>query len=159
MLCMTALADTNAALSVSIAVPQNRIGERAVFTSVQGPHFHVMITNTSDQPQRIWQEWCSWGYFALAFELTDQSGQKWIVRKEPREWSKNYPDFWTIESQEQLVLDVEFGKTGLWDGLPPSHGTFTMRAIFEIRPDEFLMKHSVWTGRIVSKADKYVFYK
>jgi len=95
----------------------------------------------------------------LSFEFTDQTGKKWIVSKKPRSWDKNYPDFWTIEPHENLVLDVEFGKIGTWDGIPLSDGTFTMRAIFEIRPDEDSLKHIVWTGHVISKADKYVFYK
>ena len=163
----SACAITNTTLTVAIAIPQNSNGERtidysldnALGYSVHSPHFHVIISNASDKQQRIWREWCSWGYYALSFEITDQNGKKWIASKKPRGWDKNYPDFWTIEPHESLVLDVEFAETGTWDGFPRSNGTFTIRAVFEVQPDEDSLKHSVWTGRAVSNADKYVFYK
>ena len=32
-----------------------------------------------------------------------------------------------------------------------------MQALFEFKPDEESRKEGVWTGRAVSKADKFVF--
>ena len=126
------------------------------------PHFHVIISNTSDKPQRIWREWCSWGYYGLSFEFTDATGKTWIAKKKPRDWTRNLPDFWTVGARESLVLDVHFADAKTWDGFPQPQGAsqpFTMRAVFEFKPDDKSRQHSVWTGRAVSKADKYVFYK
>jgi hypothetical protein len=148
-------------IAVSIAVPQ-RGTERVLEYYGKSPHFHVIIANTSDKPQRIWREWCSWGYYGLSFEFTDASGETWTAKKKPRDWTKNYPDFWTVGAHESLVLDVQIANTDTWEGFPRPQGvsqTFTMRAVFEFRPDEESRQHSVWTGRIVSKSDKYVFYK
>ena len=67
-------------LEVSIAIPE-RNGKRVLEYSSRNPHFHVVVTNTSDKPQRLWREWCSWGYYCLYFELSDGKGRKWMPRK------------------------------------------------------------------------------
>ena len=161
LMCTAAIAAA-ADIQIAIALPQNRHGERALQYSVRNERFHVILTNSSETPKRIWQEWCSWGYYAMSFELTDESGKTWTVKKKPREWDKNYPDYWTLGPHESLVLAVEFADAEIWEGFPRPSGisrTFTMRAVFEIQPDQDSKQHAVWTGRAVSKADKYVFYK
>jgi hypothetical protein len=146
-------------LEVSIAIPQQG-DQRVLDYSARNPHFHVLVTNTSDRPQRIYQEWCSWGYYALWFELSDAKGNTWTARKTETVWFKNWPAVWTIPAHECLVLDVQFADRNLWKGFPeagwPSQ-TFTMRAVFQIFPDHYSRPGAVWSGRIVSKADKYVF--
>jgi hypothetical protein len=157
------VADTYAAespLSISIAVPA-RNGERRIEYRDKSTHFHVIISNTSDKPQQIWREWCSWGYFGLSFEFTDERGKKWTAKKKPRLWTVNAPDWLTLQPQESLVLDVYFGDSDTWDGFPrPEHGsqTVTMQAVFEFSPDDESRQHGVWTGRAISKADGFVFY-
>lgn len=147
-------------IAVSIAVPQ-RGTERVLEYHGESRHFHVIISNTSDKPQRIWREWCSWGYYGLSFEFTDATGKTRTAKKKPKRWVKNYPDFWTVAAHENLVLDVQFSDTDIWEGFPRPKGVseaFTMRAVFEFQPDDQSQKNSVWTGRVVSKAEKYMFY-
>ena len=82
--------------------------------------------------------------------------------KKARGWDKNFPDYWTIKPHECLVLDVQFADTDIWERFPRLSSvseTFTMRALFEIRPDKESRELSVWTGRAVSRAEKYVFYR
>jgi hypothetical protein len=55
-------------ISISVAIPA-RNGERRVEYRDRGTHFHVIVSNTSDKPKRIWREGCSWGYFGLTFEF------------------------------------------------------------------------------------------
>src|SRR5215475_3831929 len=115
----TPVADSG--IHVAIAIPQNRHGERTVNLSfLDRERFHVIITNTSHKPQRIWQEWCSWGYHALSFQLTDESGRTWTARKKLRAWSRNYPDYWTSGPQGSLVLDVALFDSDIWGYSPPS---------------------------------------
>ena len=53
--------------------------------------FHVVITNTSDQRLGVWEQWCSWGWSTLSFELVTGSGEQVLVNRAPGEWSKNFP--------------------------------------------------------------------
>lgn len=160
---MSVVADMHAGespISVSVAIPA-RNGERRIEHRDRTTHFHVIVSNSSDKPQRIWREWCSWGYFGLTFEFTDERGKKWVAKKKPRDWTRNFPDWWTLEPHESLVLEVHFGDSDIWESFPrPGHGsqTVTMQAVFEFRPDDESLRHGVWTGRTVSKADKFVFY-
>ena|ERR1041385_3304838 len=149
---------TNSTISISIAVPE-RGGQRSIENRGQESHFHVILSNVSDQPQRLWREWCSWGYSALSFEISDKAGKTSMIKKRPKAWSKNYPDFCTLQPGETLVIDVYFLAQDVWDNFPKPRGegeAFTIRAIYEVRSEEWSQKYSVWTGRVVSKAATYV---
>jgi len=66
-----------------------------------------------------------------------------------------------LEPHESLVLDVHFGDSESWEGFPrPEHGSqpITMQVVFEFKPDDEARQHAVWTGRVTSKADKFIFY-
>ncbi len=147
-------------ISIEVAVPAHR-GERRIEPRDRTTHFHVIVSNTSGKPQRIWREWCSWGYFGLTFEFTDEAGRKWVAKKKGKNWTVNYPDWWDLEPRESLVLDVHFGDADIWEDFPrPERGsqTVTMQAVFEFKPDDQSLKHGAWTGRAVTKPDKFVFY-
>jgi hypothetical protein len=150
------------AIEVSIAIPlRNANQERELNYLGTRPHFHVLVTNVSDQPQRVWREWCSWGYFALSFEVTDADGKTRAIIKNLRAWTRNFPDYWTIPPHESLVLEVDFADTSVWQPFPHPEGdpmSFTMQAVFEIPRDKETEKDSVWTGRVVSKAVKCTAY-
>jgi len=153
-------------IAVSVAVPANNGERRIEDIEYKGQcdtaHFPVIVTNSSDKPQRIWREWCSWGYFGLTFEFTDESGKKWVAEKKGQIWTFNFPDWWTLEPHESLVIDVYFADTNTWVGFPlPNNGsqTVTMQAVFEFKPDNEARQHGVWTGRVVSNAEKITFYR
>jgi hypothetical protein len=68
----------------------------------------------------------------------------------------NFPAHWTLPAQECLVIDVYFADRSVWgDGfwLTSGHptGRVTLKAIYQITPDEFSSKYTVWTGKITSK--------
>ncbi len=158
-------------ISVTIAVPRDRDRRAIRYHESPDGHFHVILTNNSNEPQRIWKEWCSWGYYGLSFEISDGSGKTWIVKKKPRGWTRNFPDWWTLDPHDNLVIDIHFNDAGVWDGFPwpvdasqpyrqDASQTFKMRAVVDFaRPDEFSKKYSIWTGRAVSKVDEYEFFQ
>ena len=151
-------------IALYIAVPihngERRIENIEYIFQDNTAHFDVIVTNTSDKPQRIWREWCSWGYFGLTFEFKDENGKKWFAKKEGQDWTVNAPDWWTLEPHESLVIEVYFADSKIWRGFPsPDNGsqTVTMQAILEFKPDDIARQDSVWTGRVVSKAEKVIF--
>ena len=148
-------------ISVSIAIPTGS-GERGIEYRDRAAHFHVIVSNTSEKPQRIWKEWCSWGYFGLTFEITGPTASKRIAEKKLRDWTVNYPSWWTLDPLESMVIDVYFGDSEKWQGFPsPEAGpwTVTMQAVFEFKPDEEARKYDVWTGRVTSRPEKLTFYR
>jgi hypothetical protein len=117
-------------------------------------HFHVVLQNTSDVPQRLWQEWNSWGYYSLSFELTDVAGKQWIVAKRrDMRWSRNSPTYETIEPGRQLIVDVYFGDAAQWEGFPLQKGRqpiVQMRAIYEVLESPESKSYGAWVGRVES---------
>ena len=154
-------------LSISIAVPIHHDQRTIYFDHTSKAHFPVVITNISTEPVKFWREWCSWGYFALSFEITDEHGKTWAASKynsktgKPIYWNRNFPDFWTIQPKESLVIDVLFADTEIWGGFPlnpEGHPHFfTMRVICAVRSEEHSKKLGVWTGQIMSEPQKYAF--
>jgi len=145
-------------ISVSIAIPWSFERRREI---TRPWRLHVVLTNTSNQPQNIWKEWNSWGYYALSFEVTDEHGKTSIVRKGIKVWTVDGTDYWTLDPHESLVIDVDCASDE-WEGFPrptKEPQSVAMRAIFEIKPDAASRKFSVWTGRVFSKVADYTFYK
>jgi hypothetical protein len=103
-------------------VPNERHQERETinFSKVYDPklHFHVVLTNTSRAPQKLYNESCSFGFGKLSFEVVDEKGVKSTIKKKDMVvWEKNYPDWFTLNPNEQVVYDVYF-LPDTWEGLP-----------------------------------------
>ncbi len=120
----------------------------------------MVVTNTSANPQRLWETWNSWGYYNLRFEVADKDGNVIsTIKKKPRAWTRNFPSWVELAPGEHLVLDVDFDRER-WV-LPFSkekrQGQFSlsMRAVFEIAADKETGVHKVWTGKISSPLRPY----
>ena len=106
-----------------VIVPSERHEERAtlVFNKPYAPyrhrHDHVVLTNISDKPQKLWNESCSWGYGRLSFEVTDKEGNvKQVKKVEKVDRDKNYEDWFFLPPGEHVVFDVLFDQT--WENVP-----------------------------------------
>ena len=154
-------------LSVSISVPQK---ESKRIINIYQPednhrpasHFHVVVTNTSDRDQRLWETWNSWGYFNLHFDVLDGQGNVAysIAKNQNRTWTVNCASSLTLKPGEHFILDVYFDReTWVMPFLktPKSQGEFKLklRAVFEITPDAETIEFGVWTGEINSSSDEY----
>ncbi len=65
------------------------------------PHeFYVVITNVSGGPQSIWQDWNSWGYQTISFELATADGKKFVLSKKQEEFTRNFPSTFVVEPGE-----------------------------------------------------------
>jgi hypothetical protein len=123
----------------------------------------VVVKNTSSLPQRIWQEWNSWGYYCLSFELTDATGKRWIAAKRRDVgWSRNFPRSLTIDPGGIVVIDVPFGDDGPWEGFPLKKGqqaTVKIHAIYEVPESPESTELSVWVGRVESNPVEVTFVR
>lgn len=150
------------ALSLRIVPTVSREdGVKSIILSQPAEHFHVVVTNVSDEPVRLWREWCSWGYHSLSFEIRNEDGSVTVVEKAPRSWRKNFPDWTTIPPGDHMVFEVSFDPQ-TWQNAPlPEKGEsrrVTMKAVFEIAEDKDTEEHKVWTGRVSSPEHVYVIY-
>lgn len=129
-------------------------------------HFHVVITNISNEPKRLWETWNSWGWYNLTFEILDNQGKiLHILKKKSHGWSKNYPSFIRLQAGEYFIIDVNLERSD-W-GLPfldkEKEGNFeiNLKAIYEIPEDKETKEHNIWTGKIESEIGEYTlsYYK
>lgn len=117
-------------------------------------HFHVLVTNISDTPQRIWQDWTGWGYFNLRLEFTDADGTTATATKLGKNWSSDGPVSWTLAPHETHVIDVYFADPKQWTGFPSlkdDRKLFTIRAIYESLDSAESKVQGVWTGKVISQ--------
>jgi hypothetical protein len=152
-----------ATLAVRIVPTSNREkGGRAIELYRSSQHFYVVVTNVSGESIRLWKEWCSWGYFNLSFQVTDEAGRSVEVRKQDRAWTKNFPDWEIIPPGGHHVREVTFDPT-IWEGSPlpeaNRHRAVRMRAIYEIRPEGATKEHRVWTGQVSSPEESYELWR
>jgi hypothetical protein len=133
-------------------------------TSAKKVHFYVLITNVSEKTQRIWQDWNSWGYNTLTFELTDDKGQKVTATRPPTaSWTMNSPTWWVLAPGETHVFEVYFADPEQWTNFPmPPAGEpqlYTVRAVYKTSESQESKQHAVWIGDIVSDPVRVLFHK
>lgn len=151
--------EPKAPLELKIAVPIHH-QHRSLYT---GEQFHVLVKNVSDAPLRIWTDRYSWGYDNLSFEVIGDDGSVTAVKKKPREWSKNFPDWLQLQPGDSYVLTVNFSAKEIWENPPVTLAgkkptLFKMRAVYEIQPDSQSTKHAVWTGKFESAVETYAIW-
>jgi hypothetical protein len=49
--------------------------------------FYVILTNTSKEPQLVFEPWNSWGYRAVSFEVETADGHKFAISKKPQKFT------------------------------------------------------------------------
>ncbi|TGE23722.1 hypothetical protein E5K00_00475 [Hymenobacter aquaticus] len=132
--------------------------------------FYVLLTNTSDQPVKLFEEWNSWGYFGLSFEITYPNGQKVRSSKEERGWDKNVPTTVTIAPHGFYVFAVTMNnnpKNGaVWENSVLNYESKSdrayiscrMRAIYSIQRDKEAIEEKAWTGTVSSPEGSYIVW-
>jgi hypothetical protein len=143
----SAVAPPSRALAVSLAVPEH-LGRRPVQVGPRAEVFHVVVTNVSRQPVRLWREWCSWGYFNLRLEA-QVGGKTFTLAKKPRGWNKNYPDAFTLQPGEHFVIPVVLDPE-VWDLPQRRSGPARLRAVYHSTPDRDADEQNVWVGAVAS---------
>jgi hypothetical protein len=114
--------------------------------------FYVLLSNGSKQPQTVWEDWNSWGYYAISFELTTNDGKKYVLSKRQTGFTKNYPSWVVIEPGEHVVYPIHLNE---WRETRPAlpktaELPITLKAIYEIAPTPESGQYKVWTGRVES---------
>lgn len=126
-------------------------------------HFHVLLTNTSKVPVTLFEEWNSWGYFGLSFEISYPDGRTVRAVKKDRGWDKNFPSTVTIEPGGfyvfNVTLDPDIWENSLLQEKTSDHGTACrMRAIYTIEPSKYSREKHAWTGTVESPERAFIFW-
>jgi hypothetical protein len=142
-------------IGIAIAVPIYD----GIWPITIGPsrHYHVVISNRSDQTLRFWDDHCSEGEFNVSFEVYEGSFLK-VIRRSGLAWAKNFPITVALDPGNQYVTEFSFDphKWVLpWADLEIGTRRIRMRALYQIEPTEIAGKKGVWTGKIASRFGDY----
>ena len=69
-------------------------------------HFHVVVTNESNETLRLWEERSKLGHLNISFELMDSSGKLIGTISKSGGWAKSYPDYLELKPGQHRVIDV-----------------------------------------------------
>ena len=115
--------------------------------------FYVVLTNTTDEPQRIFETWNSWGYQAISFELTLASSKKVKMAMRDQVFTKNFASTSTIPPKGHFVFPITLNDD--WQGRPEFEKegptTVQLKAIYEISPTFESKEYAVWAGKVESE--------
>jgi hypothetical protein len=142
-------------LQLAIAIPESDmpLGIKDRQVNMYVTFSSTASANGKGSDLRFWGEGCSWGYGCLSFELSlVDGGPTKVVKRLPRDWSKNFPYTIKVTPGRHFTRPVAFGD-GTWSPFPVAKeavGRFRVRAVYEIGADDMTKEFQVWTGRIES---------
>lgn len=141
--------------AISVTIPYGSLDSLKPFhpSSRHGNDFYVLLTNKSRRPVRVWQEWCSWGYYSLQFEAFGEDGTRHLLKKKRTSFYANFEDYVDLLSDGSVVWHVVLNPSE-WEDLSwLSKDTVEhvkLRAIYTIPADDDTKKYGIWTGRASS---------
>ncbi|MDD5584794.1 MAG: hypothetical protein PHV55_07045 [Candidatus Omnitrophica bacterium] len=158
--------DNGSPFELTLVVPARLdLGKRPISKSLNNkPELHVILKNISDKPQKIWSESYSWGYENLSFEMI-LDGKRVLIEKKPREWEKNFPDYWTILSGEYFVFDVSLtSEEWNFPSIEEASKIAELKAVYRNTSNSFKTGtegnyEGFWTGRIESEPLEVTLYR
>jgi hypothetical protein len=137
--------------------------KQPIFRDNYRNEIHFLLT-AKKGPVRVFQEWCSWGYFTRSFTAWNLEAvdKKYVFKRSNRKaWTKNYPATHKIKKGDFLVTNVDLCD-GTWTvepDLPVKDLELSVIGHFEIKPDEETRKQKVFTGKLKTKPIKIIMGK
>jgi hypothetical protein len=135
---------------------------RSISAGAGAQTFYVVLTNTSDLPQYVWETWNMWGFQTVSLEATTAAGKTYRMTVKSRPFTMNFPSTFMIPPGEQEVFPIHLDQE--WEGRPAKNPAgcctlpsdtelvhVTVRAVYEVHPSDEAFAYGVWTGRVVSR--------
>jgi hypothetical protein len=122
--------------------------------SVRASDLSVTVSNSSSQELRLWELENSWGWFSFAVEVQGESGVSGIIKRAPREWTRNAPTYFTLAAGErrEIILNL---KDGWWEsdeGLSElKDDSLRVRVRYEVGPTPESESLGVFVGTDLSE--------
>ena len=143
---------------------------RTIYATSSGA-FYVVLTNVSKEPQRIFEDWSSWGYWSLSFEAEKETGEVVKIEKgrSSVSFTRNFPAVFSIPPGGHYVFEVNFDKL-TWPAITNeirvdtvaierAWGTVQFKAVFTQNDDEDAIKHRVWIGQVASAPEPIIIWR
>ena len=129
-------------------------GRRITMAKEAPRFFYVILSNISKKPQAVFEDWNSWGYQAVSFEIETSDGHKFTVSHKLEPFTRNFPSVFLIPPGEHMVYRISFDDR--WEATPSipmavqTPIEITIKAIYELRPTPESVQEKVWAGRVES---------
>jgi hypothetical protein len=155
--CLVGMArseDRNAPFTLAVVPSRSTAEERSVAIAAKQPEtFYVVLTNTSDRAQPVWQTWCSWGFWTISFDITMPDGKRLHISRNHKEaFTKNSPATFLIPAGQHQVYPIQLDSQ--WENPPQFTGAgsvhITLKAIYEVPATPEATQQNVWVGRVQS---------
>jgi hypothetical protein len=167
--CSTTKVGHSSSSAIAVTIPFDSYDNKVAFGYRQYNKFHVLLTNVSSEPVRVWQEWSRWGYYCLQIEIIEQNGTKHRLIKKRIEIYINAPDFVVLQPGGSVVWNVDL-TSSVWEDLSwlPKDDSLNakVRAIFTVKNQDdpkrfdynYAKKYGVWTGQATSDMHDFTLY-
>jgi hypothetical protein len=149
-------------------VPTHCYGDDCIITmdhlnpaKIKPSEFYVILTNNSRQNQPVYEDWNSWGFQTISFELTTAEGKRSVISKRNRNFDVNRPTTFLIKPGQHQVFPIVFDDE--WETNPTpqwnAEMNVTLKAVYEVSSNygtfgdivfPTTVKEKVWKGRIES---------
>jgi hypothetical protein len=129
--------------------------KQPIFRDNYRNEIHFLLT-AKKGPMRVFQEWCSWGYFTRWFTAREVEAvdKQYVFRRSRRKvWTKNYPATHLIKKGQFLITNVDLCD-GTWTvepDLPEKDLELSLTGYLEIEPDEETRRQKVFTGKLKTR--------
>ena len=148
------LEEANLPFTVTIVPSSSSTDSRWIVIRENAPkEFYVVLTNTSSQPQSVFEWWNSWGYQTISFEFTTADNLRIFVSKREQDFTKNYPSTFLIPPNEHQIYPIQLNKE--WEGVSEvsklANPSVTVKAIYQVGPCPESAQYGVWAGRVESE--------
>ena len=149
--------DAAALFTLTVVPSLSRPKVKSIAVGDDNPkEFYVVLTNTSKDPQSVFEAWNSWGFAAVSFELTMPDDKKVVVSRGTEVWTMNFPSTFLIPPGEHQVYAIRLDKR--WESRPKLAGDaeaqmqIKLKAIYQVEVTPESAEHKVWTGRVESRS-------
>jgi hypothetical protein len=130
---------------------------------------HVIIHNNTDSTQYFYEDWNSYGYYNISFEIKTKDSIYEVVRP-PKLWYRNFKTHYILNPNESLVFSYPLVDTACtfkwrknrifedgWIGFPLISDTVEIRAIYQLcRLEDSIPDESI--ERLNYRTDDYIDY-
>lgn len=112
------------------------------------------LRNDSSRPVRIWEEWNSWGWEVIHFEIkVPEKGEIFFIKKNPTsDWTINHPSFIEILPGKSVELKLQLSNDWIVDEkLAKVKDTpVLVKVIFQINESVEAKTNAIYTGTLES---------
>jgi hypothetical protein len=136
-------------------VPESRSSDSAGISSGKDSTrtFFVILKNNTAKPQAVFEQWNSWGYKTISFQMTLPEGRKVNVTMHEQAFTRNFPSTYVIPAKGYQVFPIVFNQEWALPTFEKAGLTkIKLKAIYSVDSTDESTVQKVWVGEVESEA-------